>query len=37
MNTIDVHTHIVPERFPAYIGRNVDVPWPSMAACSTTE
>ena len=31
MNAIDVHTHVVPERFPAYIGRNVDVPWPSMA------
>ena len=31
MNAIDVHTHIVPEKFPAYIGRNVDVPWPSMA------
>jgi aminocarboxymuconate-semialdehyde decarboxylase len=31
MNAIDVHTHIVPGKFPAYIGRNVDVPWPSMA------
>jgi len=31
MNAIDVHTHIVPELFPAYIGKNVDVPWPSMA------
>ena len=27
---IDVHTHIVPERFPAYAGRGKDVPWPSM-------
>jgi aminocarboxymuconate-semialdehyde decarboxylase len=31
MSAIDVHTHIVPERFPAYAGRNRDVPWPSMA------
>jgi aminocarboxymuconate-semialdehyde decarboxylase len=29
--SIDVHTHIVPERFPAYAGRGRDVPWPSMA------
>ncbi len=28
---IDIHTHIVPERFPAYAGRGTDVPWPSMA------
>jgi aminocarboxymuconate-semialdehyde decarboxylase len=28
---IDIHTHIVPERFPAYAGSNRDVPWPSMA------
>jgi aminocarboxymuconate-semialdehyde decarboxylase len=28
---IDVHTHVVPERFPAYAGRGTDVPWPSMA------
>ena len=28
---IDVHTHIVPERFPAYAGKGRDVPWPSMA------
>jgi aminocarboxymuconate-semialdehyde decarboxylase len=28
---IDVHTHIVPERFPAYAGTNSSVPWPSMA------
>jgi aminocarboxymuconate-semialdehyde decarboxylase len=27
---IDVHTHIVPERFPAYPGSGRDVPWPSM-------
>ena len=31
MTAIDVHTHIVPERFPAYAGKNRDVPWPSMA------
>src|SRR4051794_5401953 len=28
---IDVHTHIVPENFPPYAGKNRDVPWPSMA------
>jgi len=28
---IDVHTHVVPERFPAYAGKNRDIPWPSMA------
>ena len=28
---IDVHTHIVPERFPPYAGSNANVPWPSMA------
>jgi aminocarboxymuconate-semialdehyde decarboxylase len=27
----DIHTHIVPENFPAYAGSNADVPWPSMA------
>lgn len=25
---IDVHAHVVPERFPAYMGRTVPVPWP---------
>src|SRR5437763_12702350 len=30
-NCIDVHTHIVPEKFPAYAGKGRDVPWPSMA------
>src|SRR5689334_2211502 len=30
-DSIDVHTHIVPESFPPYAGRNRDVPWPSMA------
>jgi aminocarboxymuconate-semialdehyde decarboxylase len=28
---IDVHTHVVPENFPAYAGKGRDVPWPSMA------
>lgn len=28
---IDVHTHIVPEKFPSYRGKGKDVPWPSMA------
>jgi aminocarboxymuconate-semialdehyde decarboxylase len=28
---IDIHTHVVPESFPRYAGRNADVPWPSMA------
>ena len=28
---IDIHTHIVPERFPAYAGKGREVPWPSMA------
>ena len=29
---IDVHTHVVPENFPPYAGKNANVPWPSMAA-----
>ncbi|MGH8765565.1 MAG: amidohydrolase family protein [Burkholderiales bacterium] len=28
---IDIHTHVVPEDFPAYAGKGRDVPWPSMA------
>ena len=28
---IDIHNHIVPEKFPAYAGKGRDVPWPSMA------
>jgi aminocarboxymuconate-semialdehyde decarboxylase len=28
---IDIHTHVVPENFPRYAGRNSGVPWPSMA------
>ena len=27
---IDIHTHVVPESFPPYAGRNAGVPWPSM-------
>jgi aminocarboxymuconate-semialdehyde decarboxylase len=29
---IDVHTHWVPEHFPAYLGQRKGVPWPAMAA-----
>ena len=29
---IDLHTHVVPERFPEYAGSGANVPWPSMAA-----
>jgi len=28
---IDIHTHIVPETFPAYAGKRRDVAWPAMA------
>jgi aminocarboxymuconate-semialdehyde decarboxylase len=28
---IDVHNHVVPESFPRYAGKGVNVPWPSMA------
>lgn len=27
---IDVHTHVVPEHFPTYVGMGKNVPWPSM-------
>ncbi|MFT4066987.1 amidohydrolase family protein [Paraburkholderia sp.] len=27
---IDVHTHVVPHDFPAYVGKQPDAPWPSM-------
>lgn len=27
---IDIHTHVVPEHFPAYAGRHADARWPSM-------
>jgi aminocarboxymuconate-semialdehyde decarboxylase len=30
MDCIDVHTHVVPENFPAYAGKGAGVPWPSM-------
>jgi aminocarboxymuconate-semialdehyde decarboxylase len=30
-DSIDIHTHVVPENFPAYAGSGRDVPWPSMA------
>lgn len=30
---IDVHTHVVPESFPAYSGKNLDARWPSMGCC----
>jgi aminocarboxymuconate-semialdehyde decarboxylase len=29
--SIDIHTHVVPENFPPYAGRGRDLPWPSMA------
>src|SRR6185369_841737 len=29
--SIDVHTHVVPENFPPYAGKGRDVPWPAMA------
>jgi aminocarboxymuconate-semialdehyde decarboxylase len=29
--SIDVHTHVVPENFPPYKGSGRDVPWPAMA------
>ena len=28
---IDIHAHVVPERFPAYMGRTVPAPWPQTA------
>jgi len=28
---IDIHTHVVPENFPAYAGKGRDLPWPAMA------
>lgn len=28
---VDVHTHVVPQSFPSYVGRHLDAPWPSMA------
>ncbi len=31
MDLIDVHTHVVPQAFPAYLGVHANAPWPSMA------
>ena len=28
--SIDVHTHLVPAEFPAYLGKCANLPWPSM-------
>jgi len=28
---IDVHSHVVPENFPSYLGTQVPAQWPSMA------
>lgn len=28
---IDIHTHVIPHDFPAYLGKRLDAPWPSMA------
>lgn len=30
LHGIDVHTHVVPESFPAYAGAIADAPWPAM-------
>jgi aminocarboxymuconate-semialdehyde decarboxylase len=30
-DSIDIHTHVVPEQFPRYAGKNADLPWPVMA------
>ena len=29
---VDIHTHVVPENFPAYAGKHQAAPWPSMVA-----
>jgi aminocarboxymuconate-semialdehyde decarboxylase len=31
MRALDIHSHIVPEKFPAYTGVGKSIPWPSMA------
>src|SRR4051812_33293809 len=28
---IDIHAHVVPENFPAYLGARIPAEWPSMA------
>lgn len=30
-DAIDIHTHVIPENFPAYAGKGTNVAWPSMA------
>jgi len=30
-DSIDIHTHVVPENFPPYAGKHGNTPWPSMA------
>ncbi|MFM0265099.1 amidohydrolase family protein [Paraburkholderia sediminicola] len=32
---VDIHTHFVPENFPAYVGSHADAPWPSTAAANS--
>lgn len=32
---IDIHTHIVPETFPAYLGKHKEQRWPSMCSCKS--
>jgi len=29
LECVDIHTHVVPERFPPYLGSRVGTPWPS--------
>jgi len=31
LRALDIHSHIVPEQFPAYTGVGRNIPWPSMA------
>ena len=31
LRAIDIHCHIVPDRFPTYTGVGRNIPWPSMA------
>src|SRR5437870_5045666 len=31
LDAVDIHTHVVPEKFPPYTGVGRNVPWPSMA------
>jgi hypothetical protein len=31
LRALDIHSHIVPEKFPAYTGVGMNIPWPSMA------